>query len=234
MECKAAMHKGIALRTPTFSNRGKNMKSNNQLDPQKASEYDQLARKYQWYGPEILFGLCYELIKPGDTLLDIGIGTGLCSSLFFKHGLQIYGLDSSDEMLAMCRQKGITKELKNWDLLNTPLPYPDAQFDTIISGGVFHFFENLQPIFKEIARLIKPNGIFAFTTKTFSEALPIDSFSDFSEEGIFIFSHSDCYIRKLLKENGLQCLKELKFFALDDDEKDLLLKSYMTQKIDGG
>lgn len=210
------------------------MKSDNQLDPQRALEYDQLARKYQWYGPEILFGLCYELVKPGEKLLDIGIGTGLCSSLFFKHGLEINGLDSSDEMLEMCRQKGIAAELKNCDLLNMPLPYPDAQFDIIISGGVFHFFEDLQPIFKEIARLTKPNGIFAFTTKTFSQALPIDSYSKYSSEGIFIFSHSDNYIHRLLKENGCQILKEVKFFALDDDENDLLLKSYVAQKIPKG
>ena len=206
------------------------MKSNNQLDPQKASEYDQLARKYQWYGPEILFGLCYELVKPGDKLLDIGIGTGLCSSLFFKHGLVIYGLDSSDEMLAMCKQKGMTKELKNWDLLNAPLPYPDAQFDIIVSGGVFHFFEDLQPIFKEMARLIKPNGIFAFTIKVVPEDLPIDFYSDFSEEGIIIFSHSDSYICQLLKENGFSIVKDLKFFSLDDNENDLLLKSYVASK----
>jgi predicted TPR repeat methyltransferase len=206
------------------------MKSDNQLDPQKASEYDQLARKYQWYGPEILFGLCYELVKPGDKLLDIGIGTGLCSSLFFKHGLEIYGLDSSDEMLAMCDKKGIARELKNWDLLNAPLPYPDARFDIIISGGVFHFFEDLQPIFKEMARLIKPNGTFAFVIKTFSEVLSIDLHSEFSEQGIPIFTHSDHYIRELLKENDFQILKELKFFSLDDNENDLLLKSYVASK----
>jgi len=206
------------------------MKPDNQIDPQKASDYDQLTQKYQWYGPEILFGLCYESIKPGDTLLDIGIGTGLCSSLFFKHGLEIFGLDNSDEMLEMCRQKGIAKELKNWDLLDTPLPYPDAHFDIIISGGVFHFFEDLQPIFKEIARLIKPKGIFAFTNKTFSDELPIDYYSEFSGEGIFIFSHNDGYIRQLLKENGFRRLKELKFFSLDDDEKYLLLKSYVVRK----
>jgi predicted TPR repeat methyltransferase len=210
------------------------MKPNNQLDPQRASDYDQLARKYHWYGPDILFGLCYDLVKPGDKLLDIGIGTGLCSSLFFKHGLEIYGLDSSNEMLAMCKKKGITQELKNWDLLDLPLPYSDAKFDIIISGGVFHFFEDLQTIFKEIARLIKPNGIFAFTTKTFSEALPIDSFSKYSSEGIFVFSHSDHYIHQHLKKNGFQHLKELKFFALDDDEQDLPLKSYVSQKLEPG
>jgi len=200
------------------------------IDIEQASEYDRLAKKYQWYGPEVLFGLCYGFVKPGDKLLDIGIGTGLCSSLFFKLGLEVYGLDSSDEMLAICKEKRITKELKKWDLLNTPFPYPGAQFDLIVSGGVFHFFEDLQPIFKEIARIIKQNGIFAFTTKTFSEELPIDSYATFHEHSVSIFTHSDCYIHQLLNDNGFQAFKELKFFVLDDNEQDMLLKSYVARK----
>jgi len=206
------------------------MKPDNEIYDQQASEYDRLAQKYQWYGPEILFGLCYEFVNSGDALLDIGIGTGLCSSLFYKLGLEIYGMDNSEEMLEVCREKGITKGLKNWNLLDTPLPYPDAQYDHIISGGVFHFFKDLQPIFKEIARLTKPNGIFAFTIKAFSEEQSADSYSEFSKEGISIFAHSDGYIRELLTENAFQVFKELKFYALDDEEKDLLLKTYVTQQ----
>jgi len=207
------------------------MKPDNQIDPQRASEYDQLARKYQWFGPEILFGLCYEFVKPGDSLLDIGIGTGLCSSLFFRLSLEIYGMDSSEEMLAICREKGITRELKNWDLLNIPLPYSDAQFDQIISGGVFHFFEDLQPIFNEICRILKPNGIFAFTTKTISKEMPIDSYATFYENRVPIFSHGDYYIQQLLNENGFQALKELKFFVLNEDEEEMLFKIYVVQKL---
>ena len=63
-----------------------------------------------------------------------------------------------------------------------------------------------------------------------AEAFPIDSYFKYSSEGIFVFSHRDRYIHKLLKENGFQRLKELKFFTLDDDEKDLLLKSDVVRK----
>jgi len=206
------------------------MKPNNQLDPQSASDYDQLARKYQWFGPEILFGLCYEFVKSGDRLLDIGIGTGLCSSLFFKLGLEIFGIDNSEEMLAVCDEKNITTELKKWNVLDTPLPYPDAQFDIIISGGVFHFFEDLLPIFKEIARLIKPSGIFAFSAKITTEELPVNSYATFTENSIPIFTHSNLYIHQLLISNGFQSLKEVNFFILDDHEREMLLKIFVTKK----
>ncbi len=163
--------------------------------------------------------------------MDIGIGTGLCSSLFFMHGLKIYGLDNSDEMLAMCRQKGIATELKKWDLLDTPLPYADGQFDIIISGGVFHFLEDLQPMFKEVARIIRPHGIFAFTNKTIPDEFPIDCYSEISEGSSWIFSFSDDYIGDLLNQNDFRRLKEVKFFVLDEEEKDMLLKGYVVQKI---
>lgn len=174
------------------------------------------------------------MITPGDKLLDLGIGTGLCSALFFKQGLEIYGLDSSDDMLAKCRQKGIATELRKWDLQDTPLPYADAQFDLIVSGGVFHFFEDLQPIFKEVARIIKPHGIFAFINSTIPDDFPIDSYAELSEGGRWIFSFSDHYIGDLLHQNDFRRLKEVKFFLLEEEERDMLLKSYVVQKILNG
>ncbi|MBN2093209.1 class I SAM-dependent methyltransferase [candidate division KSB1 bacterium] len=200
-------------------------------DPEQAADYDQLARKYQWFGPEILFGLCYEFIKPGDRLLDIGIGTGLCSSLFHKYGLEIYGIDNSNEMLAMCRQKGIAKELKKWDLHNSPLPYPDAQFDLIISGGVFHFFEDLSLIFAEAARLTSFDGLFAFIDCPTLEDVTVDSYIKYSQDNTPIFCHSDSYLRRLLSQNNFQIIKELKFFVLDEKEKYLLMKNFVVKRI---
>lgn len=53
--------------------------------------------------------------------------------------------------------------LKCFDLRHSPLPYSDHSFDHVISCGVFHFFGELAVIAKEISRIIKPGGIFAFT-----------------------------------------------------------------------
>lgn len=71
-----------------------------------ASIYDSKVKEYNSYGHEVLFGMCYEYIKPGDSLLDLGIGTGLSSVLFAKAGLNITGLEESLEMLKECRKKG--------------------------------------------------------------------------------------------------------------------------------
>lgn len=75
-----------------------------------AGIYDSQVKQYNSYGHEVLFGMCYEYIKPGDSLLDLGIGTGLSSVLFAKAGLNITGLDGSLEMLKECGKKDLQKK----------------------------------------------------------------------------------------------------------------------------
>ena len=76
-----------------------------------ATIYDSRVKEYKSYGHEVIFGMCYEYIKPSDSLIDVGIGTGLCSVLFAKAGLNMTGLDESLEMLKECRKKGY----KSWN-----------------------------------------------------------------------------------------------------------------------
>ena len=68
-------------------------------------KYDDAIKQQKWYGAEILFGMVYEYLKKNDKILDIGIGTGLSATAFYKAGLEIYGLDNSLEMLEACKQK---------------------------------------------------------------------------------------------------------------------------------
>jgi|GEM_PF-5571654 len=68
--------------------------------------YDEEAEATGWFGPEVAFGLAYAHVHHGQSILDIGIGTGLGSALFKKAGLQVHGMDISPEMLEACRKKG--------------------------------------------------------------------------------------------------------------------------------
>jgi 2-polyprenyl-3-methyl-5-hydroxy-6-metoxy-1,4-benzoquinol methylase len=94
-----------------------------------ASQYDDLVKKQNWYGSEVLFGMVFEYIKKKDRILDIGIGAGSSATGFHALGLKVYGLDYSNEMLEVCKKNEIAVDLKQFDLSNTPLPYPTDFFD---------------------------------------------------------------------------------------------------------
>ena len=58
-------------------------------DQQSATGYDEQARKTNWFGPEVVFGLAFEFVQPNESLLDLGIGSGLSALPFYKAGLKI-------------------------------------------------------------------------------------------------------------------------------------------------
>src|SRR5574342_535170 len=120
------------------------MKTNSTIiqNSQSANGYDEQARKTNWFGPEVVFGLAYEFVRPGDSLLDMGIGSGLSSILFHKAGLQVFGLDGSSEVLEVCKSKGFAEELKEHDLRDLPLPYPSRFCNHIVSVAVLNSFRD--------------------------------------------------------------------------------------------
>ena len=206
---------------------------------EQAAEYDRQIRDYKCFAQEALFGLIFEYVHPHDRLLDIGIGTGLGSLLFARAGLDVFGIDGSVEMLKICKSKGFARDLKQFDLRNIPLPYSDSFFDHVISCGVFHFFGDLKSMFKEVSRIIRPGGIFAFTvlaqTPEKEEKAVCYNPQGYSEIqsdwDALIFVHSNGYIEKLLQDCGFDNLKEFKFLVWSgQDDSDDLYCAYVAQR----
>lgn len=81
-----------------------------------APNYDNYIKNCNWNGPDMLFGLMYEYIAPKQKIMDLGTGTGLSATLFAKAGLEVYGLDGSEVMLQICKEKNIAKQLIQADL----------------------------------------------------------------------------------------------------------------------
>jgi predicted TPR repeat methyltransferase len=189
-----------------------------------APNYDDYIRNCQWIGTDILFGLMYENIKPNQILLDIGIGTGLSSKLFKLTGLQIYGIDGSSKMAAICQSKGIADKLKVVDLTMNDTWFDNVKFDIVISHGVFHLIGNLEPIFHQAFSVLKKNGYFGFTYERKSDS--IDDYRESSTRGLFereneqsgikVFRHTEKYIAGLLKSKGFRLLKQTEFLAFVD------------------
>jgi len=192
-----------------------------QAHEQDANQYDQQALEWGW-NPEVFFGLMWAYALPGKRLLDVGIGTGLCSEPFFKAGVEISGFDGSEKMLRLCRNKHISDDLKKHNFGDVPWPYDDACFDLVIAGGVLHFFGDLELFFKEVKRVLKPKGVFGFTTAVLNkgdlETGPLPADEHYARvldaaSGVHIYKHGETYIQNLLGTLGITAHKKLIFLA---------------------
>ncbi len=185
----------------------------------QAESYDNSSVEYEWYGPQVLFGLMYRHVKPGQTLLDLGIGTGLGSLPFHRAGLTISGMDSSSSMLDQCRKKDLDFRLSEHNLSKIPWPYEDRSFDHVISTGVFHFVGDLRDIFAEVGRVVKAGGTFGFDVDEYTP----DTAGDYerashgvytkhdAEYDVRLFRHSAKYLFDVFKDTGFEMIHDLEF-----------------------
>lgn len=212
-----------------------------------ASGYDKLARKpdsegrpTSWFAPEFLFGLHFRFVKSGEKLLDLGVGTGLSSEPYHKAGLEVHGIDNSEAMLDVCRQKQMTAGLEALDFneLGTKhFPHPQDFFDHAIATGLLYHFRDLVPIFRETERVLKPEGTFAFLVEDSegedigSKQAPIGADIRLSSDEEYCegFSHSQNYIENLAGNNRFEMLLgPVRYNPLEEGSEDYAL--YVLQK----
>lgn len=181
-----------------------------------AELYDGQCRQMEWHGHEALFGMMFEYVRPGQSILDLGTGTGLNAALFHKAGLKVYGFDLSKEMLAVCGAKRITEGLILQDVSQPGWPYPDAAFDHVTACGIFHFVRDLDVVFAEVRRLLKAGGIFGFTIKGV-----IDGRAAYVDPGygIAIYCYREPYVGEQMARHGFKLLKKMEYWTYNDLEK---------------
>ena len=201
----------------------KNQTMSAEEDHEQAEGYDEAARATGWQGPSLVFSLMHKAVRPDQTLLDIGIGTGLGSDPFSAAGLRITGMDRSATMLNACQRKGITTRLVRHDLTEFPYPFGDMSFDHVISTGVFQFFQDLDPVFREVARILHEGGRFAFVTgdRRGDEPFAIVSGPEQTGTGasVTIYSHSPDQVTGWLEKNGFIPENTVQFTIWMDEEQ---------------
>jgi len=106
-------------------------------------------------------------LRPGETVLDLGSGGGIDVLLSAKRvgpTGKTYGLDMTDDMLALARenqkQAGVTNvEFLKGEIENIPLP--DNSVDVIISNCVINLSADKDRVLREAFRVLRPGGRFA-------------------------------------------------------------------------
>ena len=93
--------------------------------------------------------------KPGDKVLDIGIGTGMFALELMKYTTDITGIDVSEKMLDIARSKGLTN-VSVGDAVS--LDFPDESFDIVISITALEFIKEYEKAISEMVRVCKRGG----------------------------------------------------------------------------
>lgn len=122
-------------------------------------------------------GRFYENIDLPSPTLDLGCGDGHFASLVFDRLLEV-GLDPWSEPLREAEKRG--SYLK---LVNAPgdqIPYGDGYFASAVSNSVLEHIPDLEPVLKDLARVMKPGApfIFCVPNHNFLGALSVSNFFD--------------------------------------------------------
>lgn len=134
------------------------------------SFFDIVARDYDaWYDTaqggfvdETETALAFRMFSPipGSRLLDAGCGTGNFSLKLAEMGVEVTGIDISEEMLSLARIKtgeaGYPVMYRKGDLYD--LPFEDESFDAVFSMAAFEFIKEPRKAFDELMRVTKKGG----------------------------------------------------------------------------
>jgi malonyl-CoA O-methyltransferase len=202
---------------------------------QHAAEYELAAKAQQEIGKRLLERLYYLKISP-QRILDVGCGPGFFSrelALMYPKA-QIVGLDLAQLMLVEARKKYSWR--RKWPLVvgdMNAMPFITGTFDLVFANQTIHWGGTLSQVFRELNRVMKPNGCLMFTTlgpDTFKELRAAwASVNDYAHVNEFPDMHDvgDC----LMFECFLEPVMDMELLSVHYNSLNSLLKSLKAQGV---
>lgn len=167
--------------------------------------FDEIAQQFEshlvhdleYQVPEALAKLVRPELKANACVIDLGCGTGLVGKAIASAGARITGVDLSERMLEIAGRQGIYAKLQKGELVEVLAHAPAGSAQAVLAADVFIYVGDLAAVFAAVARVLAPQGLFAFSV----EGL---------ESGSYIlqptgrYAQSPVYLRTLAAQSGLQ------------------------------
>jgi len=127
------------------------------------------------------------------SLLEIGAGPGRDSLYFQEQGLDVTSTDLSEEMVRLCREKGLNARVMDFSRLD----FPDESFDAVFAlNCLLHVPKaELDGVLGEIRRVLKPDGLFFYGVYGGEETEGIWELDTYEPKRFFAMYEDDAIVR---------------------------------------
>jgi len=185
--------------------------------------YEADAANAEYQAPQNFVTEIKPFIKNADTVLDIGIGTGLSSLVLVSEGKQVCGLDLSKKLLIYAKRRKPANLILGD--LTKPLPFRNSSFDLVASCATLNYYNDIGKPLQEMQRITKADGIIAFTTSKTGLHLQTP------KRSIRFFSHNSSYLEEHLDEADLILYTDILAHLLEG--KQIYYSVYVFKKWNG-
>ena len=168
-----------------------------------ASSFESKLEQLSYRAPALVAAMLENSgLEPSNELdvLDAGCGTGLCGPLVGPYARRLVGVDLSDGMLALAKDKHLYDALIRRELTDYMSGQP-ARFDVIVSADTLVYFGDLGSVVAAAAGALRPNGLFIFTLE---HAVGATTDVNWRLELHGRYSHTRAYVERVLAAAGLQ------------------------------
>jgi predicted TPR repeat methyltransferase len=129
-------------------------------------------------------------------VIDLGCGTGLAAREFASLSDELIGIDLSPGMIERARATGLYARLDVADMRQGLSAESQASANLVMAADAFVYVPKLEPLLREAERVLKPNGLLAFTVETHPG------------EGVILgrglrYAHGEAYLRAAVADAGL-------------------------------